>query len=351
MKNKRRVPPFLIILCIAASPFLLIFLVDEEARRGVAPEIQGIQAWINSKPLSINELKGKVVLVDFWTYSCINCLRTIPYLNAWHDKYGEKGLVIIGVHTPEFNFEKASERVKTAVNDLRIRYPVALDNEKKTWKAYSNTYWPHKYLIDAGGNIRFEQIGEGGYKETEDMIRNVLLEAHYQLDETKTQVFVEPVEHKRIQTPEIYIGSHRNQFLGNPRGLRVGGKGEFKEPESIGDNLFYLVGLWAVKDDFARFEGHQAGKLILNYTAKSVNMVAGAPGGKVLVEVLLDDEPLDPQEAGEDIHFDSENRSWLSVGEGRLYSLIHNRRDGYGKHTLTIKVDRKGLEAYTFTFG
>ena len=259
--------------------------------------------------------------------------------------------MIIGVHTPEFQFEKASERVRTAVNDLGIRYPVALDNGKKTWKAYSNTYWPHKYLIDAGGNIRFEQIGEGGYEETEDMIRKFLIEAQYEINSSPSKVLVEPIEFKEIKTPEIFIGSYRNQFLGNPRGLRMGGKGEFVEPKSLGDNLFYLVGLWAVKDEFARFEGEQPGKIILNYTAKSVNMVAGAPGRTVQLEVLLDGAPLDSREAGQDIHFDSDNRSWLSVGEGRLYSLIHNRREGYGKHSLTIKVSGKGLEAYTFTFG
>ncbi len=237
------------------------------------------------------------------------------------------------------------------MNDLGILYPIAMDNEKKTWKAYSNTYWPHKYLIDSGGNIRFEQIGEGGYEETEAMIRTLLKEAQFQIGNEPSRVTVEPVQFKKIKTPEIYIGSHRNQFLGNPRGLRVGGKGEFIEPESLGDNLFYLVGLWEMKDEYARFEGEQPGKIILNYTAKSVNMVVGSPGRIVNMEVFLDGKPLTTEEAGEDIRIDQDQRSWVSIGEGRLYSLVHDRPGGYGKHTLTLVIEKKGLEAYTFTFG
>jgi len=351
MRAKGKFPPFLVIFFIAASPFLLIFLVDKDSRQGVAPEIQGIQSWINSKPLKISALKGKVVLVDFWTYSCINCLRTIPYLNQWHHQYGQNGLVIIGVHSPEFNFEKSNEGVMQSVKELEIQYPVALDNNRKTWKAYSNSYWPHKYLIDSGGNIRFEQIGEGGYKETEEMIRNLLTEAHYPVDDARSKVLVKPVQHKKIKTPEIFIGSHRNQFLGNPRGLRIKGRGDFIEPETLGQDLFYLVGLWEMKDEYALFEGNEPGKVILNYSAKSVHMVARAPGRLVQVEVRLDGHPLEFETAGRDIAFDSTGRSWVTMGDGRLYSLVHDQRHGYGRHTLTLIIKTKGLEAYTFSFG
>jgi thiol-disulfide isomerase/thioredoxin len=330
---------------------LLINLVGEDARRGVAPEVQGIQDWINSEPLRVSQLKGRVVLVDFWTYSCINCIRTIPYLNAWHQKYADRGLVIIGVHSPEFSFEKGSHRVRQAVEEFQIRYTVALDNDHKTWKAYANQFWPHKYLIDAGGNIRYEQIGEGGYEETEEKIRELLMEAGFTVDEGLSQVSVEPVEFKQIKTPEIYLGSHQSQFLGNPRGLRIGGRGEFREPTTVGDNLFYLVGNWSVKDEYARFEGDRNGKIILRYTAKSVNMVAGAPGRSVRVAVLLDGQPLNREERGGDVRIDSDGRSWVTIGEGRLYSLVHARQGGYGTHTLTLVVEGKGLEAYTFTFG
>jgi len=183
------------------------------------------------------------------------------------------------------------------------------------------------------------------------MIRNLLTEAHYAVDDTGSKVLVKPVQHKKIKTPEIFIGSHRNQFLGNPRGLRIKGRGDFIEPETLGQDLFYLVGLWEMKDEYALFEGNEPGKVILNYSAKSVHMVARAPGRLVQVEVRLDGHPLEFETAGRDIAFDSTGRSWVTMGDGRLYSLVHDQRHGYGRHTLTLIIKTKGLEAYTFSFG
>jgi thiol-disulfide isomerase/thioredoxin len=350
--------PLFIFLLLAALPLLLTNLMGESVRAGVAPEIKGIHEWLNSEPLSIAKLRGKVVLVDFWTYSCINCIRTFPYLKAWDDKYREKGLVIIGVHTPEFSFERDKENVKRAIQKYGIKYPVAMDNDQKTWNAYANHYWPHKYLIDSQGNIRYEQIGEGGYPEMEQMIRDLLAEvdssslstSDSEPDEEVTRVIADEVQFREIKTPEIYFGYGRGGFLGNPKGLLKADNVNYEEPTFLEDNLFYLVGQWMVNEDHAQYRGSGGGKVLIRYTAKSLNMVAGTPGGAVEVEVLLDGKPLTRSNAGQDIQFDNSGRSLAIIGEERLYTLINNQV-GYEQRTLTLIIHKKGLEAYTFTFG
>ncbi|MBI5197734.1 MAG: thioredoxin family protein [Nitrospirae bacterium] len=354
MKAKQFLPIILVILLSAiAIPMMVKFFSGGEggSRRGT-PEITGIHAWINTeKPLRISRLQGKVVLVDFWTYSCINCLRTLPYLNAWHEKYRGQGLVIIGIHSPEFNFEKDLERVKKAVASYHIRYPVALDSEKKTWDAFRNRFWPHKYLIDSGGNLRYEQIGEGNYTETEEKIRELLVEAGYNLDLPMTQLKTESVDFKQIKTPEIYFGKYQGQFLGNPLGLVTGRDSFYREPPRIEENLYYLSGYWNVGGENARYEGEDEGRISIRYTAKSLNWVAGTrPEQKIIVEVFLDGKPLKQTQAGRDILFDGDGQSYLSVRENRLYYVVSDP-EGYRTHTLMLKVKGKGLEAYTFTFG
>jgi thiol-disulfide isomerase/thioredoxin len=344
--------PLFIFLLLAAMPLLLTNFIGEAERAGVAPEIKGIHEWFNSDPLTIARLRGRVILVDFWTYSCINCIRTFPYLKAWDEKYRDKGLVIIGVHSPEFGFEKDSENVRRAIQQYGIKYPVAMDNDQKTWKAYANHYWPHKYLIDAQGNIRYEQPGEGGYAETEEMIRKLLVEAGRSLDEEPTRVVAEEIQFREIKTPEIYFGHGRGGFLGNPKGLLKVRDLNYQEPSKIEENLFYLVGRWVVGEDNAQYvgDGDGDGKIFLRYTARSVNIVAGAPGRTVQVEVLLDGRPLTPTTVGQDVQFDGSGRSLVLIGEERLYSLV-NDQSGYAPHTLTLIVGNRGLEAYTFTFG
>ena len=364
MKRKALLP-LSILLLLAAIPFLLTNLMGESVKAGVAPEIKGIHEWLNSEPLSLARLRGKVVIVDFWTYSCINCIRTFPYLKAWDEKYRDKGLVIIGVHTPEFGFEKDKENVRKSINQYGLKYPVAMDNDKKTWNAYANHYWPHKYLIDAQGNIRYEQIGEGGYIETEQKIRELLVEAGESapssalsasgggsgggLDGEMTQAAGEEVQFREIKTPEIYFGYDHGGFLGNPRGFKIGAV-DYLEPSKVEENLFYLVGQWTVGMENVQYVGEGAGKIILRYTAKSVNIVAGTPGRTIEVEVLLDGKRLTPANAGKDIQFDQTGRSIVMIQEGRLYSLVHDQA-GYTLHTMTLMVSKKGLQAYTFTFG
>ncbi|MEK6854351.1 MAG: thioredoxin family protein, partial [Nanoarchaeota archaeon] len=193
-----------------------------------APELVGISDWINSKPLKLADLKGKVVLVDFWTYTCINCIRTLPYLTLWQEKYSDKGLVILGIHSPEFDFEKDLENVKRAVAKYSIKYPVALDNDHDTWRAFRNNYWPHKYLIDVNGRIRYDHTGEGSYDRTEMAIQELLKERAEKMDEKvaipksiSSPKGVTGVNFTSIATPEIYFGySFARVNLGNEEGFR-----------------------------------------------------------------------------------------------------------------------------------
>src|SRR3989338_3088212 len=206
-----------------------------------APNFAGIEKWINSMPLTMDRLNGKVVLVDFWTYTCINCIRTIPYLNEWDKKYRNDGLVIVGVHTPEFEFEKKYENVLKAVSEYQIKYPVAQDNNYATWSAYQNRYWPHKYLIDMDGYIRYDHIGEGNYDETEKMIQVLLKE---RMERIKRIEYNKPdisqpqntinVDFYNINTPEIYFGYKfsRGNF-GNPEGIKPNQIVDYKFPSSI----------------------------------------------------------------------------------------------------------------------
>ena len=347
---RRYVPVTLIVLAIAGGPFVLIWLLGPATTASGAPELVGLQGWVSSDPLTLAGLRGKVVIIDFWTYSCINCLRTIPYLNAWYERYRDDGLAIIGVHSPEFSFERDAARVERAVRRLQIRYPIALDSDKRTWQAYANQYWPHKYLIDRDGNIRHTQIGEGGYSEMEQRIRELLTEGGHALTSPSADVVAERVDPKAIATPEIYMGSYFGQFLGNPLGLRSMRSAEYAVPETLEPNLCYLAGRWTIGEEAVKAVASGEHRIALHYTAKAVNWVAGAPGRLLEVEVLRNGRPLTPQTAGSDVVIDASGRSIVQIGEERLYRLIDDR-SGYGTHTVTVVFSQEGLESYTFTFG
>lgn len=304
-----------------------------------APDFIGIEKWINSEPLKIEQLRGKVVLVDFWTYTCINCIRTLPYLKSWDEKYREKGLVVVGVHTPEFNFEKKYENVLKAVNDYQIRYPVAQDNNYATWNAYQNRYWPHKFLVDADGYIRYDHIGEGAYDETEKMIQT-LLEERMERANHENGVGVEiskpqeaaDVNFSNIGTPEIYFGYQfsRGNF-GNPEGLKAGGIVDYKLPLSIRPNNVYLEGKWKNNADNMELTGDEGGILLI-FRAKSINMVAGSENGSTAFVFL-----------------DNENKSIAKIQAFKLYNLAN--AENYDTHPININVLGKGFKIYTFTFG
>jgi thiol-disulfide isomerase/thioredoxin len=322
-----------------------------------APEFEKVTGFINTKPISLADLKGKVVLVDFWTYSCINCIRTIPYLVDWNEKYADKGLVIVGVHAPEFEFEKNIDNVKEAVKKFGIKYPVIQDNDKGTWNAYENRYWPRKYLVDNEGYIRYDHIGEGGYVETEKVIQSLLQERNAQLGlpssndsiatetPTTTPKNVQSVDPSKINSPELYFGyQFARAPLGNSEGFKPDQTVEYSlanTGSNIEPNVIYLDGRWKNNADNMELQS-EIGRIVLVYSAKSVNIVAG---GKGEVTIPDDGSTLVGKHCGADL---SEEGKFTIDGQ-RLYNL--SMHDDYGAHSIVIDVKGKGFQAYTFTFG
>lgn len=319
-----------------------------------APDFVGIGRWINSEPLKIEQLRGKVVLVDFWTYTCINCIRTLPYLKEWDKKYGDKGLIIIGVHTPEFEFEKKYENVLKAVNDYQLKYAVAQDNDYATWSVYQNRYWPHKFLIDTDGYIRYDHIGEGAYDETEKMIQLLLKERMERLNKKdgidaniskpKDAVYVNPYG---VGTPEIYFGYQfsRGNF-GNPEGLKANEIIDYKFPLSITANNVYLEGKWKNNADNMELMSDE-GEILLIFQAKFVNIVAGSEKNSI-ASVFLDNEAENEKNKGSDVTI-LQNKSTSNIKEFKLYNLAS--AENYDTHAINIKITGKGFKIYTFTFG
>ena len=298
----------------------------ELTSKGTAPEFTGISTWLNSKPLTMESLRGKVVLVDFWTYSCINCIRTLPYITSWHEKYAEEGLVIVGVHTPEFAFEKVTANVETALARHNINYPVAQDNDFMTWRAYSNRFWPAKYLINQDGQIVYTHFGEGKYEETESAIR-ILLGLESGLAETTSTT---SGVRSDVRTPEIYFGSLRLEaFSGTPSPAAQAQ--EYSFPEKLSPNNFSLSGQWQFAEEYTELFG-DAGSIGLNFYAGNVFIVAEADQ-PVVVEVYLDGV----------LH------NQVTVEESKLYTLVDGA--SYGPHILELRVKNSGLRAFTFTFG
>ena len=289
--------------------------------QGKAPEFAGITQWINSPPLTMEKLRGKVVLIDFWTYSCINCLRTLPYLKAWDTAYRDKGLVIVGVHTPEFEFEKDPANVEKAVKDLGIFYPVALDNNYETWSAYHNQYWPAHYLIDQEGNIRMVHFGEGAYSETENGIRALLGLAPLTMKEFEKEA--------RPLTPETYLGSARGGSYISEISLRPGEAAQYSFTPPLGNNQVGLKGLWRVESEYIEAEG-DACYLDLNFLAKQVYLVLAGSSSEPL-QVFLDGKLVKK----------------INLDGDRKYDIAST---SYGRHQLSIRVPR-GIRAYAFTFG
>ena len=325
-----------------------------------APEFDKVSGYINTKPINLSDLKGKVVLVDFWTYSCINCIRTIPYLVDWNQKYADRGLVIVGVHSPEFEFEKNIDNVKAAVKKFGIKYPVIQDNDKGTWNAYQNQYWPRKYIVDSEGYLRYDHIGEGGYAETEKVIQNLLQERSAQMgldnslssinNNTVTEITTIPentqsVDFSKINSPELYFGyQFARAPLGNPEGFKPNQTVDYSLVNTgynIKPNIIYLDGTWKNNADNMELQS-ETGRIALVYSAKSVNMVAGG-NGEVLI--LEDGSTLQGKYRGADL---SEEGRFAIDGQ-RLYNL--SMHDNYGVYSIVIDVKGKGFQAYTFTFG
>jgi thiol-disulfide isomerase/thioredoxin len=315
----------------------------------VAPDLVGIAHYLNTTPEELTEeIKDKVVLYDIWTYSCINCVRTLPYITAWNDKYADQGLLIVGIHSPEFEFEKDPKNVEMAIGKYGIKYPVVLDNDMKTWKAFENNYWPRKYIADHEGYIRYDHIGEGDYQETEKIIQQLLEERSTSLGIEMTSntplVDIEEFEHTMFRTPELYFGykfaQNRNQ-LGSEEGFQPGKTISYSEPDNIDLHKFYLIGDWKNYDDSMELIS-ETGTIKLLYNAKEVNIVTENDGE---LEIFLDGDPLPAQYAGKDITA----INTLQVTEAGLYNIINS--ESSASHVMEIKVAGEGFQVFTFTFG
>jgi cytochrome c biogenesis protein CcdA/thiol-disulfide isomerase/thioredoxin len=294
---------------------------------GPAPDFAGISLWLNSGPLALSDLRGQVVLIDFWTYSCVNCLRTLPHLKAWHEAYADDGLVIVGVHTPEFAFERVPGNVRRAVEDLRVPYPVALDNDFETWRAWSNRYWPAKYFVDREGRVRYAHFGEGDYEESERVIRALLAE-----DDRSRLVSQELDDEtpRARQTPETYLGYQRlDRFVGSR--IVPDEEASYTIPGSLPVDGLAYGGRWTVEGE--RIVAGEDASLRLAFRASDVFLVLGARGGAGTVEVTLD----------------GESAGVVQVTVHDLYTLA--RIPGRARdHVLDLRFS-PGTEAYAFTFG
>jgi len=292
---------------------------------GPAPEFTGISTWLNSKPLSLADLKGKVVLVDFWTYSCINCIRTMPYLTKWFDTYKDQGLVIIGVHTPEFPFEKETGNVQTAMKRFGINYPVAQDNDYGTWNAYRNQYWPAEYLIDKDGTIVYTHFGEGNYDHTENVIRQLLgLDREVTASTSLTG---------KVRSPEMYFGTDRLEYISASQQAATSAK-DYSLPESLKLNEFALEGNWQFSSDkTSLLKG--SGKIKLHFSSGKVHMVAANsnPAKTITLKIVVD----------------GKNQPDVNVNLSQLYTLFDS--SDYTNHIIEIQIPEAGFEAFTFTFG
>ena len=315
------------------------------------PPLTGATQWFNSRPLSNDMLRGKVVLVDFWTYSCINCLRTLPYLKAWNEKYRDQGLVIIGVHAPEFAFEKDPHNVEQSIHDLGITYPVALDNHYSIWNAFSNKYWPAHYLIDANGKIRHQHFGEGAYQETEQMIQTLLKESHQgslakgnqlvQVAGTGATASAADME----QSPETYIGFARQQNFASPETIKQDVTGHYSVPSSLKLNQWGLTGQWQISAEAARLQ-NAGGAISFRFQGRELHLVMGSRNNKpVRFKVTLDG--LAP---GDDHGSDINAQGNGVVNQQRLYQLIRQNRNT-AVHTFGIEFLDANTEAFAFTFG
>jgi len=328
--------------------------MDVEPGTVHAPELG--PEWINSPPLTIKGLRGRAVLVDFWDYTCVNCLRTLPYVVEWHRRYAEKGLTVIGVHTPEFSFARSRELIEEALGRFGIEYPVVMDNDYAIWQAFANRCWPAKYLVDAAGYLRFAHFGEGEYQETERAVQTVLREMNTSV------VLPEPLEPIRETdqpgaacyrtTPELYLGSRRGS-VGNEGGLLKQGEpeaAEYKLTSDLAADKPYLAGPWISTEEYVRSAGteSQPAALLAYYLGKEVNLVMASVEGEQPVALLQNGAPIAREDAGEDVRFDENGRSFVLVCEPRMYRLVRNSQ--FNQRLLQLVTRQPGLLAYAFTF-
>jgi thiol-disulfide isomerase/thioredoxin len=317
---------------------------------GHLPGLDGATGWLNSPPLTPEELRGKVVLVDFWTYTCINWLRTLGYVRAWHEKYKDQGLVVIGVHTPEFPFERDVDNVREAVADMNVEYPVALDPDYEVWEAFANRYWPAVYIADVEGRIRHHHFGEGGYEECERVVQRLLRDGGETVGEDLVSVVPDGLEAQadwsNLKSPETYLGYLQAENFASPGGAEPDERRGYAVPDRLRLNEWALDGEWTVGRRAAVLN-EAGGRLAFRFHARDVNLILGPPtrGASVPFRVLVDGDP--PGDA-QGLDVDQEGNG--SVTQQRLYQLV--REPGrIEDRTFEITFPEPGVEAYCFTFG
>lgn len=316
-------------------------LINGLSRPYPAPSITNNGAWINSQPLTMADLKGKVVLVDFWTYSCINCVRTLPYLKSWYAQYAKDGLVIIGVHAPEFEFEKNLNNVKAAVAKNGILYPVVQDNDYVIWSNYNNQYWPADYLIDKNGNVVYQHFGEGGYDEAEHNIQVLLGLKNMPAN---TMMVVSPVNEAFNQTPETYLGYARAENFASNEDMTQDKNANYTFPQSLNEDDWALQGMWNIGMQHITAMSANAA-IEINFNASKVYVVAGSATGKpIKVKVTLNGQPIAVEDAGADLM-----NAVLTLRGETLYQVVN--LDAPTTGILVLTATTPGAQFYTFTFG
>ena len=332
-----------------------------------APAPLGLDGWINTAPLDVEDFRGKIVLLDFWTYTCVNCIRTLLYLKDWHDKYADKGLLIIGVHTPEFEFEKLHENVKMAVNDLGIEYPVAQDNNRLTFGTYRVQAWPTKYIMDGTGFVRYYHRGEGAYADTEKVIRYLLEEAGRDLSHIEPDTAPDPqriagtraTDPEQFITRELYGGTRRNiafggAYIANEEYYDSAGEvREYTDPGERKNHFIFLQGRWLSESEnlrHARTTDEYEDYLGIKFYANEVNAVLDVePGADYQFKITMDGSPIPQDSAGADITYDANGDSIVIVDTPRMYRLIRQRE--VTAHELLLMPKDENFSLFSFTFG
>ncbi len=347
------------------TPPDVVGLVD--AGQIPAPTPLGLDGWINSEPLEVEDLKGKIVLLDFWTYTCVNCIRTLPHLREWHDKYSDEGLLIIGVHTPEFEFEKLPENVRAATSDLEIEYPVAQDNNYMTWSIYRVQAWPSKYIMDGSGFVRYYHRGEGSYADTEKVIRFLLEESGRDLSHIEPDTTPDPeritgsraTDPENFITRELYGGTRRNIDFGGAYIVNeeyyeeAGVAREYTDPRERKNHFIFLHGHWINEPEnlrHARADADYEDYLGIKFFANEVNAVMDVePGAEYQFRVTMDGGPIPAESVGADITFDENGDSIVTVDSARMYRLV--RQKDVSAHELLLMPKDDNFSLYSFTFG
>jgi thiol-disulfide isomerase/thioredoxin len=318
---------------------------------GDLPSLGSASEWLNSQPLTAAGLRGRVVLVEFWTYTCINWLRTLPYVRAWAEKYKDQGLVVIGVHAPEFAFEKSLDNVRRAAKDMRVDYPIAIDSEHLIWRAFKNEYWPALYFVDAQGQIRHHQFGEGGYEQSERIIQQLLAEAGTrgigpELVSVDARGAEAAADWDSLKSPENYVGHERTENFASPGGAVLDKPRVYAAPARLRLNQWALAGDWTVEKEATRLNKAN-GRIAYRFHARDLHLVMGPAtrGTSVRFRVLIDGQPPG---AAHGVDVDAQGNG--TVAEQRLYQLIRQPKP-IGDRRFEIEFLDPGVEAFAFTFG